>query len=163
VQTFNINNPAPAIANLNPNTANAGSSGITLTVNGTGFINGSVVRWNGNNRATTFVNATQLTAQIPATDLTSAGTAQVTVFNPTPGGGTSGTVNFTINQAPNPLPAITNLNPNTAQAGSAAFTLTINGTGFISNSLVKWNGQDRTTTFCQRDTVDCADSGDRHR
>ncbi len=146
-QTFNINNPAPAIVSLNPNTANAGSSGITLTVNGTGFINGSVVRWNGNNRTTTFVSATQLTAQIPATDLTSAGTGQVTVFNPTPGGGTSGAVNFTINQAPNPLPAITNLNPNTAQAGSAAFTLTINGTGFISNSLVKWNGQDRTTTF----------------
>jgi uncharacterized protein (TIGR03437 family) len=146
-QTFNINNPAPTVSGLNPSSANAGSAGITLTVNGTGFINGSVVRWNGNNRTTAFVSATQLTVQIPASDLTSAGTAQVTVFNPAPGGGTSTAVNFTINQAPNPVPAITNLNPNSAVAGSAAFTLTVNGTGFIGGSQVRWNGSDRATTF----------------
>ena len=41
-----------------------------LTVNGTGFVSGaSVVRFNGSARPTTFVNSTQLTAAIPASDL----------------------------------------------------------------------------------------------
>ncbi|MCI0400489.1 MAG: IPT/TIG domain-containing protein, partial [Gammaproteobacteria bacterium] len=64
-------------------------AGFTLTVNGSNFINGSVVRWNGADRTTTFVSATQLTATIPASDIATAGTAAVTVFTPLPGGGAS--------------------------------------------------------------------------
>jgi len=54
------------------------------------------VRWNGANRATTYVSPTQLTAVIPATDLTTAATARVTVFNPPPGGGTSNAVSLVV-------------------------------------------------------------------
>ena len=46
----------------------------TLTVTGSGFVSGATVRWNGVNRTTTFVSATQLTAAIPASDLVTAGT-----------------------------------------------------------------------------------------
>jgi hypothetical protein len=67
-----------------------------LTVTGTNFVGSSVVRWSGANRATTYVSPTQLTASIPATDLATAGTAAVTVFNPAPGGGTSNAQTFTI-------------------------------------------------------------------
>ncbi len=49
----------------------------------------SVVRWNGADRPTTFVSINRLTAQIPASDLLTAGTAEVTVFSPAPGGGLS--------------------------------------------------------------------------
>ena len=58
---------------------------------------GSVVRWNGSDRPTSSngsINA--LTAQISASDLATAGTATVTVFNPGPGGGTSNSLTFTI-------------------------------------------------------------------
>ena len=68
-----------------------------MTVNGSSFVNGATVRWNGTDRTTTFVSTTQLTAAIPASDITASGTAQVTVFNPTPGGGTSSAQTFTIN------------------------------------------------------------------
>ena len=44
-------------------------------------MSGSVVRWNGQNRTTTFVSATQLTAAIPAADIAAAGSAPVTVRN----------------------------------------------------------------------------------
>ncbi len=91
-----MQNPTPTLASLNPNSATAVGPSFTLTVNGTNFVNGSVVRWNGQNRQTTFVSSTQLTAQIPASDLATAGTAGVTVFNPAPGGGVSNTANFTI-------------------------------------------------------------------
>lgn len=74
--------PAPAISGISP-AANAGSKlAFTLTVNGTHFQNGCTVRWNGANRATTFVSATQVTAAILAADVATAGTAQVSVANP---------------------------------------------------------------------------------
>jgi len=68
----------------------------TLTVTGTNFAAGAVVVWNGTPRTTTFVNNTKLTAAIPSTDLAIGGTAQVTVFNPTLGGGTSNALAFTV-------------------------------------------------------------------
>lgn len=91
-------NPVPALSSLNPNSAFAGGAGFALTVNGSNFINGSIVRWNNNDRATTFANATQLTATIPASDIASAGTASVTVFSPGPGGGASNALSFNIIQ-----------------------------------------------------------------
>jgi IPT/TIG domain len=139
-------NPAPTITSLNPSTATAGSAAFTLTVTGTNFVTGSAVRWNGANRPTTFVSGTQLTAAIPAGDIATSGTASITVFNPTPGGGTSNAVDFTILQT-NPAPTITGLNPSSATAGSAAFTLSVTGANFVSGSVVRWNGANRPTTF----------------
>lgn len=141
------NNPFPVLTSLLPDTTAAGSPAFTLTVNGSNFINGSVVQWNGQPRTTTFINSTQLTASIPASDVLTAGQATITVFNPAPGGGLSAPLVFTITAAPNPLPSITSLAPNSVNAGSPAFTLTVNGAGFVSNSVVRWNGQNRTTTF----------------
>jgi LmbE family N-acetylglucosaminyl deacetylase len=138
------NNPVPTTTSLSPSSATAGGAAFTLTVNGTNFISGSVVRWNGTNRTTTYVSATQVTASILAADIATAGTARVTVFNPTPGGGTSNAQTFTTN---NPVPTTTSLSPSSATAGGAAFTLTVNGTNFISGSVVRWNGTDRTTTY----------------
>jgi hypothetical protein len=87
----------PGTKGPSPATANAGKEVFTLTVNGTGFVTSSVVQWNGANRTTTFVSAIQLTAAITASDIATAGTASVTVFNPTPGGGTSNAQTVTIN------------------------------------------------------------------
>ncbi len=142
--TFTINNPAPTITGVNPNSANVGSADVAITVTGNGYISSSKVRFNGADLATTFVSNTQLMATIPASNLTTAGTANITVFTPAPGGGTSGASPFTIN---NLVPTITGLNPNSATVGGAAFTLTVNGTNFINGSVVKWNGADRATTF----------------
>jgi hypothetical protein len=142
--TFTITNPSPTITTISPSTAVAGSSGFTLTITGTNFVNGSVVRWNGSDRTTGFVSSTRLEAAIPASDVATAGTANVTVFNPTPGGGTSNAATFTIT---NPSPTITTISPSTTVAGSSGFTLTITGTNFVNGSVVRWNGSDRTTGF----------------
>ena len=151
---------APTITSLNPATATAGSAAFTLTVTGTNFVNGSVVRWNESNRTTTFVSGTQLTAAIPATDVATMGTAGVVVFNPAPGGGTSNTVTFTILQV-NPVPAITGLSPASVVAGSPAFSLTVTGTNFVSGSVVRWNGTNRTTTFIGGTQLTAAIPADR--
>lgn len=142
--SFAINTAAPTISTLNPASANAGGANFTLTVNGTGFVNASKVQWNGSDRTTTFVSATQLTVAIPAADIAAPGTASVTVLNPAASGGASNAVQLTINSS---APAITTLNPTSANAGGANFTLTVNGTGFVNASTVQWNGGNRATTF----------------
>ena len=115
-----------------------------ITINGTGFVPTSRVRWKGSNRTTTFYSPTQVTANINASDIASGGTAAVTVNNPTPGGGTSNSQAFTVT---NPVPSITSLSPNSATAGEAQFTLEVSGNGFVPTSRVRWNGSNRTTTF----------------
>src|ERR1700736_4018237 len=53
-------------------------------------------------------------------------------------------------QIPRPngaIPTITTILPNSAAAGSAAFTLTINGTNFVAASRVNFGGTAPTTTF----------------
>src|SRR2546421_5547364 len=138
-------NPVPTATSLTPAVATAGGVTFTLTVAGSGFVPGSVVRWNGGDRTTTYASTTQLTAAIPATDIAAAGTAQVTVFNPAPGGGTSSPQTFTINPPNNPVPTTTGLNPVSAAAAGPGFTLTVTGTNFITGSVVRWNGADRPT------------------
>jgi hypothetical protein len=95
-------NPAPVSGSLSPASAVAGSAAFTLTLNGSGFVASSVVRWNGATRTTTFVSATQLRAAIAAADLATVRTVPVSVFTPAPGGGTSGTVSFMVTASPPP-------------------------------------------------------------
>jgi hypothetical protein len=77
---FGINAPAPpVIASLGPTSVIAGGTSFTLTVIGTGFAPSAVVQWNGSSLTTTFVNATQLTAAVPANLVLSPGTVSITV------------------------------------------------------------------------------------
>jgi subtilisin family serine protease len=230
-------NPAPLVTSVSPTSIAAGSSALTLTVNGSKFLAGSVVRWNGASRPTTFISATKLQASIDPSDLTVPGTSNVTVFTPAPGGGVSTPLTFivrdrpalavsttsvqggsaltvtvtnapggngdwvaiapvsaannsylqyvyvgngvttrtwtvtapstpgpyefrlfenygytrlatspTVTVLPGP-PIISSLSPVGAPVGGAAFTLTIDGSGFSANSVVRWNGANRVTTF----------------
>ncbi len=75
--------PKPFISiPLVPDTAKPGEDAFVLTVNGSGFVAQSAVKWNGHPRPTTFVNDTQLTARISAGDIATASSAIVTVVNP---------------------------------------------------------------------------------
>jgi hypothetical protein len=90
-------NPVPFInAPLVPGNKAPGSSAFTLTVNGTGFVSGAAVYWNGSSRTTTFVSASQLTASINAADVATAQSVNVTVVNPAPGGGSSNVAPFQV-------------------------------------------------------------------
>ncbi|HWX18170.1 MAG TPA: hypothetical protein VNY07_16460, partial [Chthoniobacterales bacterium] len=137
-------NPVPVLTSLSPSSKTVGSAGFTLTVNGSNFVPGATVSWNNSARSTTFVSSVQVTAQILTSDLATAGTVPVIVTNPPPGGGASNSLTFTIN---NPRPNVTSISPSSATAGGPGFTLTVNGSGFVTTSVVNWNGAARTTTF----------------
>ena len=139
-----VQNPVPVLASLSPGSKIVGDQAFTLTVTGTGFVNGSVIKWNGSDRTTTFVSKTSLTTEITAADLVTSGEFAVTVFNPAPNGGVSNSVNFTVN---NPLPVLDSVSPTLKLVGDASFTLSVSGSGFVSGSSVRWNGTDRPTTF----------------
>lgn len=74
--------PNPTIATVSPDTKIAGSAAFTLTINGTNFNStDSKIKWNGVEKTTTFISATQLTAPITASDIASVGTADIVVYN----------------------------------------------------------------------------------
>jgi len=82
-------NQVPTITSLSPFRAAIGGPSFQLTVTGTGFIATSEVRMDGAARNTSYVSPTMLTATVSANDLASLGSRAMTVFNPSPGGGTS--------------------------------------------------------------------------
>jgi hypothetical protein len=90
-------NPVPILNSLFPSSQNMNAGAFGLTVMGANFVTGSVVEFNGSARATTYVSPTQLTAAILSGDLANAGMFNVTVVNPSPGGGGSNTQTFTVN------------------------------------------------------------------
>ena len=92
-----VGNPVPFLNQpLVPTAVSPGALGFTLAVSGAGFVSGSTINLNRTALTTTFVNSEQLTATVPAADITNAQTAAVTVVNPGPGGGQSNIVFFQV-------------------------------------------------------------------
>ncbi len=92
----NNTNPIPAIYSISPNSARINAGAISMIVSGNNFVSGSVVRLNDTDRPTTFINSRTLRAQLDYYDLKFLGSYQITVFNPTPGGGSSNPVSFVV-------------------------------------------------------------------
>jgi DNA-binding beta-propeller fold protein YncE len=135
-------NPVPTISSLSPSCAPQGAELLTpyfnrqLLVHGQNFVAGSVVRWNGSDRPTTFFGDSELFALISTSDTAVAGTVDLTVFNPSPGGGSSNTSTFTI------FPGLVGPYSITVdRAGQFAFVLN-NGCpfGYVSMYAINSNG-----------------------
>ena len=73
-------NPIPVLGTVTPNGFSEGTT--TVTVNGSQFVYGAQISWNGTLVTTTYVSSTQLVAQIAAPN---PGTFPLTVTNPDPG------------------------------------------------------------------------------
>jgi hypothetical protein len=120
------NNLVPKISSLSPAVTKEGSASLTLTINGSGFITGSAIKWNGTNQTTIYVNSKQLRTTIGGAELASAGTVAVTVYNPTPGGGTSSAATFTITTV-DPLTILTTIIPNASHKKNYNYLLQADG------------------------------------
>ena len=96
--------PTPSLTSLSPISATAGGPAFPLTANGSGFLAGSNILWNGSPLSTSYVSGTQLSALVSASLIASQGSVTVTVQNP--GGVISNPLSFTIN-APGSLTILT--------------------------------------------------------
>ena len=118
------NNPVPSISSLLPAQLAAGTQAPQiLTINGSGFITGSTVTYNGVSHTATDVNASQLNISLGADDLATQGSYPVIVTNPAPGGGSSSAVNFSLTSG---TPTGTFNVTVTASGGSLTHTTTFN-------------------------------------
>lgn len=134
-------NPVPLINQpLVPSSAAPGSHGLTLAVNGTGFVPASVVNWNGSELSTTYVNAHQLLAEVPASDLASASTASVTVSSSLSGVG-SNAVPFAITVPASSLAFATSTIPVGLNPGKVVVA-DFNGDGKADLAVVNQNQPD---------------------
>jgi hypothetical protein len=88
--------PVPIAKSIYPPTATHGTGNFRMAVKGSGFVPGSVVMWNGKARSASYVSANQMMVYVPAAAITVPGTVAIVVKNPTPGGGESNTLTFTI-------------------------------------------------------------------
>jgi hypothetical protein len=95
--TTGSKNPVPSAKSLSPSSATHGSGNFSVTIQGTGFVPGSLVTWNGTSLFASYVSPTQLTLYVPGAQISAASTAQVVVTNPAPGGGSAQALTFTIN------------------------------------------------------------------
>jgi hypothetical protein len=132
--------PVPTISSLSISNEPTGAVDTRVTITGTGFIDNfytpSQVLWNGS--PITYCcwsveGSTTIVFTLPASFLTSAGANQISVSNPSPGGGISNSVPFTV------YPAI-----NYAWKSTAYSYRTIKGTNL---NLSSWSGVTFTTPF----------------
>jgi Tol biopolymer transport system component len=99
------------------------------------------VRWNGTVVNTTFIDTTNLSAQVPYSFIAKPGTAQIDVYQPTGQGtgynGLSNALTFTIYGNPNPFPTLSSVSPTSApycdstSSKCANVPITVTGKNFL--------------------------------
>jgi IPT/TIG domain len=139
---FNVALPPPSVTSLSPSSANVGAAAQTLTINGTDFVSGAAVTYNGVAHTVTFVSSSQLTIALTAADQLTAGIYPVVVTNPDQQ--SSSAADFTVD---NVVPAITSLSPLSTFPCDPVPTLTINGSNFVSGATVTFGGTSKAVTF----------------
>jgi hypothetical protein len=147
-----VENPVPAIASVSPNLLPVTNVDTQIAIVGSNFIASTSAVIGVTGIPTFFVSDTQLTATIPAAYLAAAGTIDIGVFNPAPGGGFSATTVPVTIQALNPAPTLTTISPNTLVAGSGQFNIDLTGTGFVAGASAFF-GVDRLATLVSSDTT----------
>jgi uncharacterized protein (DUF1800 family) len=95
-----LQNPVPTLSSITPGTLGPGAFQITLY--GTGFVSTSAATFGGQPLQVTYVTSTMITAIGTAT-AAQAGQVTVIVTNPTPGGGTSNSLQVTVTTAGTPV------------------------------------------------------------
>ncbi len=143
-------NPTPASLTISPATLTAGAPETKIIVSGTGIIASSVLTWNGQVRATTFVPSTQpgsvtgtLQFLVEPSELTQPSVSTATITNPAPGGGTSPSARFVVQDAA--ATAVPSLSTTTifvpfSDSAAPAATVTVNGSGLNASTTATWDG-----------------------
>src|ERR1019366_4448163 len=119
----------------------AGGAAFTLTVNGGSFIPASQVI-GLDSATTTHVSGNQLTVSVPSSAIAKVGSHVIQVVNP----GSQVSPQAPVFTVKAPTPAITGLSPASVLVGGPDFTLTVNGSSFLSDATVAWNGVALPTT-----------------
>ena len=147
---LSVESLAPTISAVTPQRARADTGQVSLIITGTGFHPLTVVTWDGAARKTQYVDATRLLVELSAGDIGVVGLHALVAINGAPGGGSSPPATF---ESTAPTPRIRSMTRSYAMAGSGAFSLDLSGTYMTRETVVRWNGADRPTTFLSSSAV----------
>ncbi|MBX3226366.1 MAG: hypothetical protein KIT84_44555 [Labilithrix sp.] len=146
---FTITNPSATVTSITPDNKAINAATFELTVNGTGFVPGSGIVFNGAPLTTTLVAGNQLRASVPQAALAAPGEVPVAVSNPPPGGGVSNPVAFKV-LYPTPLFAtVSPVAPSTIPAGSGPTEITVTGSRFFEQSVITIDDAPAVTTLAE--------------
>jgi trimeric autotransporter adhesin len=148
---------APSVSSISPATLKAGSSAVTLTVTGTGFLQTSIIQVGTTAETTTYISSTQLSATVPAAQLTTGAQLAVGVSNGSTAAEAARPINLEVD---NPTPVIGSVAPASEIVGATAAVITVTGTGFVPATVINVNGSARTTTFISSTQVSVALAAD---
>jgi uncharacterized protein (DUF1800 family) len=116
-------NPIPVLGGANPASFSEGVT--TVTVNGSQFVYGAQISWNGAMVSTTYVSPTELVAQIAAPN---PGAFPLTVTNPDPGSASAPPISLQVGPGQVVLKLDTSSGTDVRVSNSLNFGLTVNGT-----------------------------------
>ena len=114
-----------------------------MTVNGTGFLTLTIIQWNATALTTHFVSSTRVNCRRPRDTSGTGWNREGDGSQSNQYGSRSGSRLRSIHLRRRS----TSLSPTSATAGSAAFTLTVTGTGFSSDAVVNLGSAALITTF----------------
>jgi len=139
-------NPVPIVVSTIPAVVERSSSTTFVDIVGLGFVHEAEVRWKGSSRPTMFSGAELLTVALEPADLAN-GPGEISVFNPSPGGGSSASVILLVANA---RPVLTSISPTQAPAvQTTAIELQVEGSDFVTTgpgARVHWDGVPLATT-----------------
>lgn len=136
--SFTVNNPSPTLTALSQQTVLLNSPAFTLQLTGSGFVHQSAVLFGSTALVPSSTSPTQMSVLVPETALVKAGRLDVSVVNPTPGGGTSASVRFTIE---NPVPVLTTTSPTSITTSTTDNSVILIGKGFAQDVTVTLGGE----------------------
>jgi uncharacterized protein (DUF1800 family) len=131
--TMTLGNPVPILSTVTPDLVVIGKFSLTLT--GSGFMNGSVVNFGSQPLTTTFVSPTELTATGSAT-IAQVGTVNVSVTNPNPVSATSAPIPVQVVASSNIVVTLTPKSVTIGAGNTTQFQATVTGTSDIQ---VSWS------------------------
>lgn len=147
---FGVEYPVPVLTSASPEVVVAGVDSRLMLAGGYFGSETSVV-WDGVEYTPSIVSPTHAYVDLPGSAFDTPETGSLTTLHPEPGGGASTPVEITVVPPP---PVITGFSPASAEAGSGAFTLTIEGDHFTTESVASWDGAALATTFVDASRVD---------
>lgn len=143
---------APSLSALAPLTGPVGTA-VTLTLTGTGFIQGGMVRFGSFLIAPTSVTATTVIVAVPANSVL-AGAIPVCYENPNHK--VTAKINYNDTPLVNPLPTLTTVTPSSVVEGSPAQLVTLTGTNFLPTTTATYNGAARAVTYISSTQIQVA-------
>jgi pseudomonalisin len=150
-QVVTGSNAVPRIIQLGSSSGLTGQDLPGFSVTASNIVIGASINFGGTNYpGTVSLNGQTITANIPASAVATPGVYSVSVVNPAPGGGASGSLNFTVT---NPGPVITSVSPTSSLVGQAIPAFTVTGTNIISGATVTFNGTSNAGTVSNGGTT----------